>query len=358
MALTAIVPVALLLVIVVSMKLIKQGGIDNSSFMSLPYTNAIKGVACIIVVIVHIPSEYGNPLQDAFGSFAYIGVTLFFLISAYGCSYGVRKSGRRYLYLFWTKRIIALFVPALIVNLLHLVLEIILGEGFSPSILLNVNGYILATLAAYLIFWLVWLIKGIPEKVKDCIIVALVVIGSLLTRLTPISVFQGWPTESMGFAWGILLFHLKDKLHDLFWKHTLLSILILVVVSAGLGIAYLKFKSVYFTGDYLLKIVLGVALILLIFAISIRFTFVGKPLQFLGHISYGVYLLHGIVMAYLSLVLTELRSGFFILLTYALTIIVATAITFISQILIKLLNRALSAVEKKITARKESSVTE
>lgn len=54
-------------------------------------TTVIKGIFCIIIVLVHIPSLYQNTIQDMIGSFAYIGVTFFFMASAYGLKYGIEN---------------------------------------------------------------------------------------------------------------------------------------------------------------------------------------------------------------------------------------------------------------------------
>lgn len=64
---------------------------DQNEFMSKQYTTMLKAVCCIIVILVHIPLVKQNKLQDGIGSFAYICVTLFFLISAYGMKLSITK---------------------------------------------------------------------------------------------------------------------------------------------------------------------------------------------------------------------------------------------------------------------------
>lgn len=56
---------------------------DTSHFFNLTNTTAMRGFWCIIVILVHIPAVYQNRIQDLMGSFAYIGVTFFFMTSAY-----------------------------------------------------------------------------------------------------------------------------------------------------------------------------------------------------------------------------------------------------------------------------------
>ena len=53
----------------------------SEGYMSKSYTNAIKGIMCVIIMYVHIPDKLTNSLQDMIGSFAYVGVFAFFAIS-------------------------------------------------------------------------------------------------------------------------------------------------------------------------------------------------------------------------------------------------------------------------------------
>ncbi len=65
---------------------------DTSHFFNLTAnTTAMRGFWCIIVILVHIPAVYQNRIQDLMGSFAYIGVTFFFMTSAYGLKVGAKK---------------------------------------------------------------------------------------------------------------------------------------------------------------------------------------------------------------------------------------------------------------------------
>ena len=58
--------------------------VDNPQFMNKSSSDTLKGLCAMVVVMVHFPEAYQNTLQDAIGSFAYIAVTLFFMVSSYG----------------------------------------------------------------------------------------------------------------------------------------------------------------------------------------------------------------------------------------------------------------------------------
>ena len=83
--LTILIPLIFLIDFVIGLKVNKDNGEDN--FLSLNFTNAVKSICCIIVVMVHIPTRFGNFLQDAIGSFGFVAVTIFFcfVVDKSGC---------------------------------------------------------------------------------------------------------------------------------------------------------------------------------------------------------------------------------------------------------------------------------
>ena len=84
---TFLIPLFLLFIIFWKSKRIE----DGSFFFSINYTTTLKGICAIVIILVHTPQKFQNPLQDAIGSFAYVAVTLFFLISAYGMQLSVER---------------------------------------------------------------------------------------------------------------------------------------------------------------------------------------------------------------------------------------------------------------------------
>lgn len=151
----------LMLVFVITIATISLYGIkidkEKDSFMSLNDTNFMRGFWCIIVVLVHIPATYQNRIQDMFGSFAYIGVTFFFMTSAYGLKYSMmHKKG--YMEHFWRRRFPALLIPALIANA-FLVIAQAIGKGVSDLSLIsfiNINDWVKVLLLYYVAFWLIY----------------------------------------------------------------------------------------------------------------------------------------------------------------------------------------------------------
>lgn len=127
---------------------------DAAHLFDKQNSNAMRGFWCLIVILVHIPASYQNRIQDMLGSFAYIGVTFFFMTSAYGLKLGIKKDPDSIRY-FWRKRLPKLLIPMFLVNIVSLIFHVIEGSGISLGILININGWVQWLLACYLIFWTV-----------------------------------------------------------------------------------------------------------------------------------------------------------------------------------------------------------
>ena len=130
-----------------------NGKISNGQFFSKDYTTMLKGICCIIVVYVHFKGKQTNALQDAIGSFAFVAVSLFFLISAYGMMLSVEKK-KGYLTHFWRNRLVSLLVPCICVNIVGLILSGITGN-IEYGIIYYINGYVIVLLQFCLWFYMV-----------------------------------------------------------------------------------------------------------------------------------------------------------------------------------------------------------
>lgn len=128
---------------------------DKESFFDLHDSIMLKGAFCMIVVLVHVPAAYQNRIQDMMGSFAYIGVTFFFMTSAYGLKYGVSHKGD-YLRGFWKKRLPAVLVPAILCNIVAVAVNMAFGKNISLISFINVNDWVKVLLLFYLVFWIVY----------------------------------------------------------------------------------------------------------------------------------------------------------------------------------------------------------
>ena len=305
---------------------------NKNGFMSIEDSTFLRGFWCIIVVLVHVPYQYQNQIQDMIGSFAYIGVTFFFMTSAYGLKYSmINKLG--YMKHFWRRRLPHILIPAVLVNLTACIVEMIQKRELSILSVININAWVKVLLVCYFLFWLINYVM--PKFIKigaysDLLLCIVMLVWSLVERLTG-TVAMGWEVERLGFVYGLLLAKYYDSVN--IWIHNSWKIktLVLFVLSGILGIAYLNFKPIEFYGDYLLRTLLGTVLTSFVLVITSGFKVGNHVNNFLGSVSYEVYLLHIVVFSVMPIIAPHLNSGIFIVVSIIVTTIISFGLNKLSK---------------------------
>lgn len=307
----------------------------NNSFFDQYNSKAMRGFWCLIVVLVHIPQAYQNLIQDMIGSFGYIGVTFFFMTSAYGLSAGIHNKPDS-INNFWRIRLPKLLIPNWTSNLIvALFFLVIFGERSSFVSYFVINGWVKWLLACYAAFWLVYYFNQ-SKKHYTLFVSILVIMFSLsiyYLKLTGNVNSTTWCTESIGFVWGILLFSRYDKIKQFFSRKWIVKSSVTCLLSLILGVSYLQFKHVIFWGDYILKIILGLSIVCFILVLNSTIKIGNRISWFLGDISFEIYLIHGAVFQFIQKTLPNIRSGMFILLSITLTVLASLVIHRIGKIL-------------------------
>ena len=303
---------------------------DQNWFMSKEYTNSLKGIMCIIVVLVHIPVEYTNTIQDAIGSFAYICVTLFFMFSAYGLMYNLEYK-KKYIKEFPKKRLTTLLIPFFISNFIFEVVhnnKIISINFFKALIGINKISFITILIILYIIFYLVSLIVKTNTR-RNLLLILIPFLFSIITYLLKLSI---WNVEMMGFSFGIALYLYNEKIHTLLYSKKIFFLVLLF--SFVCGILYIKNKYIFFFGEYLLRLVLDALLIYVIFFMTYSFKIYNSINSILGKISYEIYLYHSIVI-YLVYKMELSESYQFIYIVLFLSFIIAWILNIFDKYIIK-----------------------
>lgn len=322
--LTSLIPLFLLFTILWKSK----RKVDDSFFFSLDYTTTLKGVCAIVIIFVHTPLSFQNPLQDAIGSFAYVAVTLFFLISAYGMQLNAEKK-ENYLCNFWRNRLVSLLMPCFLINIVKFLYDSAVLNNVHIGNLWKINGYVKVLLEYCVLFYAVMLLKKKGLLKHNLFVKTLLVVGIALSSLflylknesNAISAQLGWCYERFGLIWGLFLYSFfPNYLKWLNNKRNQKSVCFFLL-STLLGILYLKFKTEWFWGEYILKIVLGLSLIILLFLLSQRRIFYNQISKFLGDISYEIYLSHGFIMGIIEYFSPNINSGLFLISSIVLTIL-------------------------------------
>lgn len=181
---------------------------DN--LFSREWATVLKGVCCIVVILVHIPKEYSTKLQNLVGSFAYIAVTTFFFLSGYGVN--ISKNKREYMKHFWRNRVVSLFVPMALGNVLRLCVYRFFGAEASVFwSLLHVDGFVLMMSLCYAAFYVVYGLN-IVKKYRVAGICGLTVCISIVTYILEKAIpFTVWPVPCLGFMYGVILAEYRDR---------------------------------------------------------------------------------------------------------------------------------------------------
>jgi peptidoglycan/LPS O-acetylase OafA/YrhL len=309
----------------------------NPNFFNIEVTNALRGIWSIIVIMVHIPKQYGNIIQDMAGSFAYIGVTFFFLASGFGLSQsvvhrqGISKK-------FWLKRLPKLLIPQLLVNIIAALLNMaVFGENITLPSLLWIARWLRWLLLCYLIFWIAHTLCKSSRSANILIFISLIIfsVSQYCLKRRGIITENIWATEIFGFLWGIGLSSLFSHVQKQAGHSWMLKTTVLFVSALLLGVSYLLLKTVVFWGDYLLKIMLGFAIIACILFLNLKVSVGNKALGFLGKISYELYLTHSIIISIAKRGMVDISSGAFILLVLASSIMMSVVVHFVSSMIMR-----------------------
>ncbi len=193
-------------------------------------------------------------------------------------------------------------------------------------------------------FWIANIIFK-SEKRWKIFVSILVIIGSLTSYfLSNIWAIHNtiWPTECYGFIWGIVLATIRTDFLNLISKKWIKNMLISMILSLILGGLYLQYKWIPFAGDYLLKILLGIAITMFVLIANTRIHFGNKINMFLGEISFEIYLVHGYVFNIFEKYYEWNNSSVFIMMSIITTVMCSYIIHLIDVRLIRAATRIIN----------------
>ena len=287
----------------------------QKAFFSYDYTNVMKGLCCILVILVHVPENFTNPLQKAVGGFSQVSVTLYFLFSAYGLMWGIRNKPD-YLKNFWKHRVLVLMIPYMISCAVKTLAGYHHGSGGSFFVCVLLLFYTVTYCA----------VKYIHKHASLAIVVC-VLVYSVVGSATDI---LRWPTQALGFAYGVILAEYLYDLKKWFTTGYTAKLCSITVIAAVLTLTYvLAGEKMPRWIEITLQNIMVLALILWVFLVTFRLNIGNAVSRFLGKISYDIFLYHGLVQTLLvSFTESEwgmnLSSGTFLILLIAFSIVLAS----------------------------------
>lgn len=306
--------------------------------ISIDSSNCLKGAMAIAVVLHHLSQRTDIYIYDfLFEDFGGIAVGCFFFISGYGLISSYEAKGKTYLTGFLLKRWRKLIVPFLFVIILFQLINSKIPDilnCFATGIvddILPFSWYVFCAILFYFAFYFTF--KYAKNEIRG--IVQLFIFTCFLYVILRFVVHYPaywWGSLSL-FSIGIIIKSIeKYSIYKKFFLYIFLSI-VLLVVFLFIANKYISFFQNYKT-TFVLSTLAPLIYVLLLMIIDISF----KPLQWLGKISYEIYLVQGIafyiVRKYINddILFSSLSLVFTIVLAYIIKIILNKLDAFMCKI--------------------------
>ena len=252
------------------------------------YTDIVRGVAIILVIICHMNNRLG--VVRIFTPFGGIAVSLFLLLSGYGLNESYKRKG---LNGYWIKKIVRIFLPyAIFISVLTLSRQD-----------MNITSYFLDVLAIktslwyveflfrwYLVFWL------IKKYVRQYALCAFFLFGVIMFFISESPLER---EQVFAFPVGVAISYYSDRLiHISKEKYEMFAICCFV-----LGCAFLVFRSTAIVHNSSILytivesiVVLSYGICLLIALYPMKALYRSLFLKIVGAASFELYIIHSSFM--------------------------------------------------------------
>lgn len=294
-----------LVILVFGMKITREETI-NKDYLSVRHCNAVRGYFSLMPLLVHIANciQY-NEFTGWFTTNGNAIVGGFFFFTGFGLmKQYVHKEG--YDKGFLLKRLPKVLIPYIIMTFVYWVADFIfLGflypvSGIFHAIACGVpivtySWYIIHVLAFYVLFFV--LMKLCKKHYL------LMVLGGVVYYILTAALFvhrgfgMHWYQTSLALPIGMAFAVYEEKIYKFmskYYYYVALAVLAVtfVVYEYGLGGFYKLFPE-----DYSIhNVCVSTLMVICIIVVMMKITFDNKVLQFLGKISFEIYLIHGLVI--------------------------------------------------------------
>ncbi|MDU1978896.1 MAG: acyltransferase [Clostridium sp.] len=310
--------------------------------LSLQRTSVIKGISCIFIILSHtINNNYPASIRWIASGYLWVGV--FFFFSGYGFAYSFNQKNN-YLNTFWKKKIIELYIPFVIAELVYMAVDktyeqssilIIISKAVGLSLANTTLWYIVELLFIWaLSFLLLKIFKKINWKFLVCMVIAYC-IWLCISILLDIGTW--WYISTSSYIIGIIFPHIKkiyEKMYNNRIIHTFGIAILLIIFIFQYIISCMKISPLGIPTNYVVTaaqmLMVPFFTILLIFNFSDKFVEKYSILDKLGEVSLEIYLYHMAVIRFID--------GINIVENYILRIVYVLVLTIIFACLMHKIN--------------------
>ena len=299
------VDIFILLLISLFVYLIPKTDVD---YLSNKSTKSLKGLLALLIIFHHISQKVTT--GENFSNFEYMGryiVALFFFLSGYGL-YFQYSNNANYMKNFLRKRLVRIFIPFYVFIVIYVIYRATLGEVINVDFFLSFwkdhnniiyNGWFInSIIVLYVIFYISFVRNNSKTSFYTLIVLTLVYIFW--------KAYQDhgdWEYVSiMAFLLGVFWMENRSLIEKCIEKNYfsfLVSFSILMYVFHHYEVIM---KNIGITNKYVYYGIVGnlctMFFVVYFLLLTNKLNFSNKYLDFLGYISFEVYMIHGLVMHY------------------------------------------------------------
>ena len=297
----------ILLLISLFVYLIPRTDVD---YLSNKSTKSLKGLLALLIIFHHVSQKITT--GENFSNFEYMGryiVALFFFLSGYGL-YFQYSNNATYMENFLRKRLVRIFIPFFIFIVIYVIYRATLGEVVNVDFFLSFwrdhsniiyNGWFInSIIVLYVIFY-------VSFKKKDS-----KTASYMLTFLTLVYIFWkayqnygDWEYVSiMVFILGVFWMEYRSLIYKLIEKNYFVFLVSFSILMYVFRHYEAIMKNIGITNKYVYYGIVGnlctMIFVVYFLLLTNKLDFSNKYLDFLGDISFEIYMIYGLVMHYLG----------------------------------------------------------
>lgn len=292
-------------------------------------TIPVRGILAIMIILHHFHTLYASefPWLEQAGFWGVPICTIFFFFSGYGLSASYLCNGKDYLHNFMSNRLHKLFIPIIIVVVLHLLILALTGRFDIATLLSGLSHGIpilphLWFVCALVIFYAIFYISIKSTHLFEVGIVLIIfctIIYAIIIKL--LGWGEIWSASIHGFSLGAILASQEKNFSKLFDIHPT-RLMAFFVVFTLLVNAYCIFGNVGLLRFPAWGTMFCWMLPVVVYALCrLRPITSSKLLTYLGNISLEIYLVHVSVMLFMRSLIAN--SLLFFVVTLVITILLA-----------------------------------
>ena len=297
----------ILLLISLFVYLIPRTGVD---YLSSKSTKSLKGLLAVLIIFHHISQKITT--GETFSNFTYMGwyiIALFFFLSGYGLFFQYSNNAT-YMKNFLRKRLTRIFIPFYVFIFIYVFYRAMLGEIINLDFFLSFwkehnniiyNGWFInSIIVLYIIFYVSFVKKN--SKISVFILIALTLVyifGKAYQN------HGAWEYVSiMSFLLGMFWMKKRDAIDKLVEKNYFICLFSISILMYILQHYDVVMKKIGITNKYVYYGIVGniCTMVFVVYFLLLinKLNFSNKYLDFLGDISFEIYMIHGLVMHYLG----------------------------------------------------------